>query len=155
MEELDLKEIVQAFLEKKFQIIIIISLAIIAGCIYTLNYVTPMYKSSTKILLGRINSSDDQQAMVSSDNQRITQSDISMNASLVSTYSELIKSESLIKEVKNRISTDISEEDLRKSITVKRVSDTELIEIIVTNIDPSVSCEVANASCCSIQYKSC
>ena len=145
MDELDLKEVFQVFWTKKIQILIIIVVSLLIGGIYTYNYVTPIYKASTTLILGRINSSEDNNDLPNNNQDKeITQSDISINSSLVSTYSELIKSESLIKEVKSNLNIEMSELELRKSISVSRVSDTELIEITVVNKDSKIVSEVAN-----------
>ncbi|MBP3597345.1 MAG: polysaccharide biosynthesis tyrosine autokinase, partial [Clostridia bacterium] len=144
MEELDLKELFQMFWARKFQIIIIVVIAMIIGVIYTLNCVTPMYKSSTTLILGRINASESSTTAKVEDEKQITQSELSINSNLVSTYSELIKSKSLIKQVKENLKTNISETALRNSVTVSRISDTELIEITVANINPYLASQIAN-----------
>ena len=51
MEELDLKELLQIFWEKKMQIILIIAIFAVIGVIYTLTLVTPKYQASTTLLL--------------------------------------------------------------------------------------------------------
>ena len=51
MEELDLKELLQIFWEKKTQIILIIAIFAVIGVIYSLAFVTPKYQSSTTLLL--------------------------------------------------------------------------------------------------------
>ena len=49
MEELDLKELLQIFWEKKMQIILIIAIFAVIGVIYTLTLVTPKYQASTTL----------------------------------------------------------------------------------------------------------
>ena len=51
MEEIDLKEIIMMFWTKKIQIFIILIIAIMLGVIYTLNFVEPVYTSSTTLVL--------------------------------------------------------------------------------------------------------
>ena len=43
MEEIDLKELVQIFWNKKLQIILIIAIFAVIGFIYTVGFVTPKY----------------------------------------------------------------------------------------------------------------
>lgn len=146
MEEIDLKEMLSIFWKKKFHIILITIFFIVCGFVYSFKVVKPDYKSSTTLILGRINSSEkviSQDQMQEVSNQ-ITQSEISINSNLVSTYSELIKSKTLIKKVKDNLKIDISEEALKKSITVSRKSETELIEITATNADPKLASDIAN-----------
>ena len=84
MEELDLKELLMLFWNKKVKIILIIAIFMALGIIYTIGFVTPEYTSSTSLLLA--NSSDTSKA------NTITTADITLNSKLVSTYSELIRS---------------------------------------------------------------
>ena len=57
MEELDLKELLQIFWEKKLQIILIIAIFAVVGIIYTLTLVTPKYAAKTSLLLATNSSS--------------------------------------------------------------------------------------------------
>ena len=51
MEELDLKELLQVFWEKKISIILIVAIFIVIGVIYTFGFVEPEYQSVTSLLL--------------------------------------------------------------------------------------------------------
>jgi len=51
MEEIDLKEIFNALWRRKLEIILILILFLIIGCIYTLKFTTPMYNSSITLIL--------------------------------------------------------------------------------------------------------
>ncbi len=51
MEELDLKELFQMFWNKKIYIVLITLIFIVIGIIYTIGFVTPMYTSSTTLVL--------------------------------------------------------------------------------------------------------
>ena len=57
-----------------------------------------IFLSSTTLILGRINASEGSNPTKVEDQKQITQSELSINSNLVSTYSELIKSKSLIKQ---------------------------------------------------------
>ena len=48
--EIDLKEILLDFWNKKLQIILIISISILIGIMYTIAFVKPVYTSSTTLL---------------------------------------------------------------------------------------------------------
>ena len=145
MEELDLKEITSIFWRKKFTILIIILLFAVIGIIYSYRVITPDYKASTTLILGRINSSSSEAlSQTGKDTNQITQSEIAINSNLVSTYSELIKSKSLTQKVKDNLNIDIDDKEFRKNINVSRISETELIEITVTNRDGKLAADIAN-----------
>ena len=50
MEELDLKELIQIFWEKRIQILLITAIFIVLGIIYTVGFVKPKYQSKTSLL---------------------------------------------------------------------------------------------------------
>lgn len=135
MEELDLKELFQIFWNKKIQIILLILIFMVIGIIYTLGFITPKYSSSTTLVLA---SGGNRQT------NTITATDITLNSKLVSTYSELIKSKNVLRQVKSNLNINLDEEGLRNSIQVTSVKDTELIKITVTNEDATISAKVAN-----------
>ena len=138
MEELDLKELLQIFWEKKTQIILTIAIFAVIGVIYTLGFVTPKYQSSTTLLLAT-NSSSNKSATES-----ITTTDITLNSKLVSTYSKLVESSKIIRKVISNLSLDIDEDTLKKNISVTAVEDTEMIRIAVKNEDPVLATKIAN-----------
>ena len=138
MEEIDLKELFNMFWSKKIQIILIILIFITIGFIYTVQFITPMYDSSTTLVL--VSSADESLTT----NTMITATDVSLNSKLVSTYSELIKSKNVLREVMTNLGIQMEEDVLKKYITVSAVEDTELIEITVTNENPDSASIMAN-----------
>ena len=74
----------------------------------------------------------------------ITTADLSINSQLVSTYSELVKSNNILGQVISNLGIDISESTLRNNISVSSVSDTELIKITVKTDNPKYSADIAN-----------
>ena len=138
MEELDLKELLQIFWEKKTQIILIIAIFAVIGVIYSLGFVTPKYQSSTTLLLATNSSSD------KTGTESITTTDVTLNSKLVSTYSKLVESNKIVRKVISNLSLKMDEETLKKSISVTAVEDAEMIQIAVKNEDPVLATKIAN-----------
>ena len=138
MEELDLKELLQIFWEKKTQIILIIAIFTVIGVIYSLGFVTPKYQSSTTLLLATNSSAD------KTGTESITTTDVTLNSKLVSTYSKLVESNKIVRKVISNLSLKMDEETLKKSISVTAVEDAEMIEIAVKNEDPVLATKIAN-----------
>lgn len=138
MEELDLKELLTMFWNRRVQIRIIIIVFLILGVLYSFLYVQPDYKATTTIILAQAatNSSE-------SDTNTITTSDLTLNQKLVSTYSELIKSKTILSEVIQNLSIDRSWGALKNNITVSAVKDTDLIQITVTDSNPETARRIA------------
>lgn len=113
MEELDLKEIFNIFWNKKVQIAIITIIFIIIGSIYSFVIVKPDYSSFTTLVLAKTDSS----ASTNSTTGSITQSDLTLNQKLISTYSELVKSKSVLRTVISNLSlTNLTEENLKNQL---------------------------------------
>ena len=141
MEELDLKELFNIFWHKKIEVLLIVLIFAIIGVIYTLGFVTPMYSSSTTLVLA---SSGKNENAPDSGITSSTATEITVNSKLVSTYSELVKSKNILRQVISNLKMKIDEDYLRKNITVSSVKDTELIQITVKNENPSYSAQIAN-----------
>lgn len=137
MEEIDLKEFIMMFWNRKVSIILITVIFMVIGIIYSVGFVTPKYTSSTTLLLATSESSN-------SKTNTITTSDITLNSKLVSTYSELVKSKNVTRQVISNLGINETEDDLRNSITVSSVKDTELIKISVTDKNATNAYNVAN-----------
>lgn len=126
VEEIDLKEILLAFWNRKIQIVLIILACILIGVVYEIKFITPEYTASTTLVLATSENA-------TTTGNTITTTDITLNSKLISTYSELIKSKNVLRTVIKNLNMDIQEEKLKNSITVTAVSNTELIKISVTN----------------------
>lgn len=137
MEEIDLKELLSLFWSKKTQIILIILIFMLLGVIYTIGFVTPKYTSSTTVLLATSGSSADK-------TNTITTTDVTLNSKLVSTYSALVQSKSVLRQVISNLGIKISEDELKNNITVTQEKDTEIIKISVSNTNANTAEKVAN-----------
>ena len=139
MEELDLKELFGIFWAKKVHIILLILIFIVIGFIYSYIFLVPEYQSITKILLAKSNATTQDGTT-----QGMTTSQVTLNQQLISTYSELVKSESVLTQVKDNLKIDKSIEELRKNITVSTKDDTEIIQISVVDEDAEMAKNIAN-----------
>ena len=140
MEEIDLKELFEIFWHKKLQIILIVLIFMVIGVIYSVGFVTPMYSSSTTLVLAGTSSSADENQI----SETITTTDLTINSKLVATYSELVKSKNILGQVISNLGIKVNEDDLRKNVNVTSVEDTELIEITVSNENPEYAAKIAN-----------
>lgn len=137
-EELDIKDLLILFWNKKVKIVLIIAIFMAIGIIYTVGFVTPKYTSSTTLVLATSDTPN------TSKTDTITTTDVTLNSKLVSTYSELVKSNNIIRQVISNLKIDVKENELKKNVSVNSVKDTELIEITVTNTNPSNAAKIAN-----------
>lgn len=133
MEEFNISE----FIKYYFSLFVVVIFFTIFGALgswyYNENIQVAQYKSQTSLVLTRSNSSN-----------TITQSDISLNKNLVSTYREIIKSRRILSRVIENLALDLTEKELSSKVNVTSANDTELIVISVTDEDNQVACNIAN-----------
>lgn len=139
MEELDLKELLNLFWSKIFQILLIVIITTGIGVIYTFGFTTPKYSASTTLVLTGAETTSDAAASNS-----ITATDVTLNSKLVSTYRELVRSKKILRQVISNLNIDANEEELKKNISVTLREDTEVIEITVVNENAVYSAKIAN-----------
>jgi len=136
MEELDLKELFDLFMSKIFQILIIIIAFIGIGVVYTIGFVEPKYSAKTTLVLASTSGSDASNA--------ITTTDVNLNQKLVSTYSEIVKSDSVVGTVITNLNLHLKYNELKKQISVSAVEDADIIRITVTNTNAEEAAKIAN-----------
>lgn len=124
MEEINLKELFRFLLSKIKIIILCMLIVMLVGFIYVYFLLTPMYHSSTTLILVSDNNNT---------NSSMVQSDINLNKNLVSTYSEIVKSRTVLKQVIKKLDLDMTVKELSKLIEVELVENTEIIRIEVSN----------------------
>lgn len=120
MEEINLKELFDYFIDKIKYIIIATLVCCLIGGIYTKFLTVPMYKSSTTVILGS-----------NQEGTGITQSDISINNNLVSTYAEIIKSRRVLEQVQKELNESYTYKELASEISVSSINNTQIIKITV------------------------
>lgn len=133
MEEINLEDLIGYFKRNILLIATSMLIFVLAIVIYLVFVKVPVYNASTTIILATDSSSES-----------ITTSDISLNQSLVSTYSEIIKSKRVLNQVIENLDIDITYDDLISQITVANITDTEMLEIEVTNVNASNASIIAN-----------
>ena len=112
------------------------------GVIYTVGFKVPLYSAETTLILASQNSNQSNSNTITTS----TATDITVNSKLVSTYSELVKSKNVIRQVITNLNlgTTISEDELKNNVTVSAVKDTEIIKITVTTKEPVNSAKIEN-----------
>jgi capsular polysaccharide biosynthesis protein len=131
LEEISLKEVL-FILKKRMKLILSLFLvAILLSGIISVFVLDKVYQANTTLMVGR------PKDYVSDAN--IQYNELLLNQKLVSTYGELIKTRAVAEEVIDNLNLDLSYEQYKEKVNVSLVKDTELIQIIVKDNDPSVA----------------
>ena len=134
MGEINIKDLFNFFISKIKIIGIIVGVFVILGVLYFKFLQVPMYHSATTLILVSDNNNNNSAAM---------QSDINLNKNLVSTYSEIVKSRTVLRKVKKELKLDMSIKELSKQIEVTSVENTEIIRIEVSDEDNKLAQKIA------------
>ncbi len=132
---IDLAELVSVLWSKIYLIILAGLIAALAAFAGTKIFITPQYTSSTSMyMLTR-----------SQDGGTITSSDLQTGTQLTQDYMELVKSRSVLEQVISVLNLDMSTQELSSSVTTENKTNTRILTISVSNEDPELAQEIADA----------
>lgn len=138
MEEIDLKEFLK-YLRKYIWIMLVAMVVLLsATLVYDLNIKTKLHKSTTTVVL---NKNDNSSARATVQEDLTT---LNYNQKLVATYSELVKSNSVLGEVAKEMGIEGGASELKKRIKVGNIEDTEILTISVEDEDAQRAADIAN-----------
>ena len=135
---IDLFELLGLFIKKIWLVIILTILGGVVAFGYSFFFIKPLYKSSA---LMYVNNSD---ISVGSTSFSISSTEINAAKSLVSTYTVILKSRSVINEVIRVSGVNYSYDKLASMVDAKAVNDTQVFSITVTSTDPQEAEMLAN-----------
>ena len=138
-EEIDLLDLFFAFWKRRVWLIVAVIVGAVLGFAYTRYFVTPKYTSSVTLILGKaLNGSSE------ATSDAITQSDISLNQKLISTYGEIMKSRKVINQVINNLNLKMTYSQIYGGVKVSSVKDSDVIKLSITTEDPELSAKIAD-----------
>lgn len=136
--EIEIKKLIQIFIDRKIGIIIIILLCTILGFVYTTYFVSPVYQATATAILTSNAETDD-------GNGSLTQTEVNLNNSLLSTYSSIATSDTVISTVIRNLGLSVENiEGFKKNISVTSETNNQVIRISVENDNPELAAKIAN-----------
>ncbi|MGG0283575.1 Wzz/FepE/Etk N-terminal domain-containing protein [Peribacillus butanolivorans] len=133
-ETISIKDIFQT-LKKRWKLITLLTLiaALISGAIsYFL--LTPVYQSSTQILVNQKQSKN-----------QIDSTQIRSNIDMINTYSVIIKSPAILEKVIDDLELEQSVDQLSQKITINSQENSQVFSLTVQDSNPTKAVEIANA----------
>ncbi|OKZ87656.1 YveK family protein [Clostridium sp. 29_15] len=131
MEEqvISISEIIDA-VKKRWKIIALCTLiATLVSGIFTFFIIAPTYEASTKVFIGKEESSV----------ENYNYNDITMYQKLLKTYSELIKTKDLINRSITNSEYELEVEDVLNNVSITTVADTQMIQIAYKSTSPNIA----------------
>lgn len=130
--EISVKEVIDVASKYLLLVVVLAVIGAGAGFFVDSQFTDPEYDSTLTLYV----TADSGGEMLRLDNLNASQK-------LVSTYIEILKSESLLNKVYSTIDGRMTVEEIRKSIDAHSLKDTEIIEVTVTTNDPETSWLIA------------
>ncbi len=138
-ETIELRELLAIVLKRKWIIIALTLLCLVLGTVYSIYMVTPMYQSSTTLMVNGAKGLSTSDIAASFD-----LGSINLSQKLVVTYSEIAKSRIVLEQVISQPELPYTYENLLNMTTAQQVGATEILKISVKNESPERASEIAN-----------
>ncbi|MBV6679100.1 YveK family protein [Bacillus thuringiensis] len=135
-ETISLKELFY-ILKKRLAMILVIAFgAAIVSAIISFFFMTPIYQSSTQIL---VNQKKQEGAMFQA-------GEIQTNIQLTNTYKVIIKSPVILEQVNEKLNLNMTSQALTGKINVANEKDSQVISVTAEDKDPKLARDIANAT---------
>ena len=136
MEEINLKELFDYIKERILIIAIIVLGVLILGSVYSLFIKTPLYKSTSTLVLVSDEGTSTQTSY--------TTQDVTLNNQLVSTYSKIVTSHRVIDKVIETLNLEYSYQEVVKEVSVATETGTQIIKVSVSDPDKALAASITN-----------
>lgn len=136
MDEINLKELFRYILSKFYIIVTATVVVVLAGEIYSTYMKTPLYRSTTKLVLTSSQGDNSTTA--------VTNTDVTLSNNLVKTYSEIITSRGVLAKVIANLKFDMTTEELAAKVSVSSVTNTQIITLSVSDANAEQAEQIAN-----------
>ena len=136
-ETIELRELLEILLKRKLLIIIMTVLCTVAGGVYSVFLITPMYNAETTMM---VNGAKNMTDIASS----LDIGSINLSQKLVVTYGEIVKSRIVLEQTIDSLKLDMTYGQLLRKTTAQQVGGTEILKIAVQDEDPAQAAIIAN-----------
>lgn len=135
-ETISLQELFTTLKKRLGLIAILTVLAVIIAGVISYTLLTPIYETSTQILVN-------QEKVEAS---QVINQNIQADLQLINTYSVIIKSPAILDQVATQLDLDLTAEQLNQKITVSNAENSQVVNVAVQDEDPAVAVDIANTT---------
>ena len=135
MDEINIKDFF-SYLKRYILAFIILTVLVVGGVfVYDSMIKQPIYQAQTTVVIAKSDMTDGTAASLN---------DINASQKLATTYSEIAKSELVLKKVIESLGLHVGVKELSKSLTIKPVNDTSILSITVKDPNAKLAATIAN-----------
>lgn len=142
-KEISINELFSSLKRHSGKIIMWSLLGIIISAVNTLFLLVPQFESTSKIVVNQ----------TQQNGQAITNTDIQTNLNLINTYQSIIKEPIILEDVINKTNTNLTVQELSNKLSVETENSSLVFGVKVTDENPYVASELANAIADTFQKK--
>ncbi|NWK71551.1 capsular biosynthesis protein [Bacillus paramycoides] len=135
-ETISLKELFHILRKRLAMILVITFGAAIVSAIISFFFMTPIYQSSTQILVNQ----------KKQEGTALQIGEVQTNIQLTNTYKVIIKSPVILEQVKEKLNLNITVQALTGKINVMNEKDSQVISVMAEDKDPKLARDIANAT---------
>lgn len=135
-ETISLKELFHILRKRLGMILIIAFGAAIVSAIISFFFMTPIYQSSTQILVNQ----------KKQEGTALQIGEVQTNIQLTNTYKVIIKSPVILEQVKQKLNLNTTVQALTGKINVMNEKDSQVISVMAEDKDPKLARDIANAT---------
>ena len=140
-EEVSLRDLLAIIKQRMMIIIIFGAVGLILSAVYTFLIVTPMYDSTTQLLVNRTNDGTNS----------IQLNDINSNVQMINTYKDIIKGPVILDGVKEDLDLDYTVTELADMVVIDVNQNSQVFSLTVTGPNPAEAAEIANGIAATFQ----
>ena len=135
--EIDLLKLISAYL-RRWWLIVLCGVLVAAGAwVYSAKFITPMYRAGVTIYVNNRSSGERVES--------ITSGNLSVSQQLVTTYVNIIKSDTVLEKVISASGLNCTAGQLRAMMSTEQLSKTEMFKVYIQHPDPAQAAYIANA----------
>lgn len=134
--EIDLREVFGVLLKRAWIVILCAVMLGAAVLVYTVNFVSPQYEASVTIYVNNNSGKD---------STSISSSDLAVALRLVTTYVNIIESDTVLDKVIEETGLSLTAGQIRGMLSASAMDETEMFKVTISSPNPQMSADIANA----------
>ena len=137
IKEINLAELLSALVRKIWLVVLCSMLAGALVYAYTVNFVTPMYRSRITVYVNN--------TVVTNGNSQISATDLATSQRLVATYINILESNRVLDPVAEKVGHGLTASHIRGMMAAAPMDETEVFEVQISSSDAQLAATIANA----------
>lgn len=133
-DSITINEVVKVLKKKAIMIVLLVAFAILMAVGVTYYIMTPVYQSTTQILVNQTPSGAEQ----------VNNDSIETDLQLINTYSDIIKSPAILEPVIEQLKLNLTADQLNNKIVVDSTEESQVVRISVSDPDKAEAVDIAN-----------